>query len=175
MLVRLSEISPGGSYFEIHKIEGLESPSFDVAVVPGSINAQCTLKRKGENKAELQGQLAAILRLDCDRCLVTYELKVNTALQLLFEVETEASWRLKDLEYKIPDLDTIVLDEPVIDLDDVIRQQLLLALPMKKLCSENCRGICARCGSNLNQVVCGCDGEQQESPFVILAQLKKQN
>jgi uncharacterized protein len=80
---------------------------------------------------------------------------------------------VKDLEYRIPDLDTVILEEPVIDLDDIIRQQLLLALPMKKLCSEQCKGMCLRCGANLNQNACGCDGEPQDSPFAILAQLKK--
>lgn len=173
MLVRYSEISPHGSHFEIHAVEGLDA--LPDMVVQRPIKAQCTLKRKGEGKVELQGRLAATLQLDCDRCLSRYVLEVDTELQILFEVEADTSWRVKDLEYKIPDLDTVVLEEPVIDLDDVIRQQLLLALPVKKLCAEQCKGICRRCGTNLNQNVCGCDGGPQESPFAILAQLKKQH
>lgn len=171
MLVRLSEISPVGSHFEIHMVEGLDA--LPDMVVQHPIKAQCTLKRKGEGKAELQGRLAATLQLDCDRCLSKYVLKVDTVLQVLFEVEADTSWRVKDLEYRIPDLDTVILEEPVIDLDDIIRQQLLLALPMKKLCSEQCKGMCLRCGANLNQNACRCDGEPQDSPFAILAQLKK--
>lgn len=173
MLVRLSEISPVGSHFEVNTIEDLST--LPDLVVRSPIQAQCTLKRKGEGKAELQGRLTATVQLDCDRCLSQYELEVDTVLQAIFEVEADTSWRIKDLDYKIPDLDTIVLEEPVIDLGDVIRQHLLLALPMKKLCSEQCKGMCLKCGANLNQQSCGCDNKPQDSPFAILAQLKKQH
>lgn len=173
MLIRLNEISPVGSHFEFHTVDGLDA--LPDIVVLGPVKAQCTLQRKGESKAELQGRLAATLELECDRCLSQYALEVDTVLHILFEVETDTSWQVKDLEYRIPDLDTVVLEEPVIDLDDTIRQQLLLAVPMKKLCSEQCKGICLRCGANLNQNPCDCDSDPQDSPFAILAQLKKQH
>ncbi|MCL1980907.1 MAG: DUF177 domain-containing protein [Proteobacteria bacterium] len=170
MLVRFNEISPHGSHYDIRMIEGLEdSPDLVVDL----LEVRCSLTRKDDTKVELQGRLQSALTLDCDRCLSPYQREVDVAMQMLFEVETEASWQVKDLEYRIPDLDTIVLDEPVIDLDDVIRQQLYLALPMKSLCSEQCQGICASCGANRNLVTCGCADERGRSPFAVLAQLKK--
>lgn len=171
MLIRFNEISPLGSHYEIRKIDGLDEPQ-DV-VVSGPVDARCTLIRKGDNKVELQGRVKATLILICDRCLASYTRVVDTELQMLFEVESDDSWQVKDLEYKIPDLDTVLVDEPVIDLDDVIRQQIYLALPMKSLCSERCKGICSRCGANLNHSACGCADEGKESPFAVLAQLKK--
>jgi uncharacterized protein len=172
MLVRFSEISPHGSWYDIRKIEGVED--LPGLVVDGGLEVRCSLTRKDETKVQLHGRLKSILTLDCDRCLAPYQREVDVALQLLFEVETDASsWQVKDLEYRIPDLDTIVLDEPVIDLDDVIRQQLYLALPMKSLCSEQCRGICSSCGANRNLVACGCADKHENSPFAVLGQLKK--
>jgi Predicted metal-binding, possibly nucleic acid-binding protein len=168
MLVRLSEISPSGSHYDIRKIEGLD----DLPVV-NLLEARCSLTRKGETKVELTGRLQSTVMLECDRCLSLYQLEMDVALQMLFEVETDASWQVKDLEYRIPDLDTIVLDAPVIDLDDVIRQQLYLALPVKSLCSDQCKGICSNCGANRNIVPCGCDDTCGKSPFAVLAQLKK--
>ncbi|QQG66536.1 YceD family protein [Desulfobulbus oligotrophicus] len=172
MLVRLSEIPPGGSHIEMRSVKGFDGMS-EVVAMPESLHVTGMLKRKGENKAELQGRLAVILQLDCDRCLALYELKVDTALQLLFEYETDASWRLRDLEGKITAVDTIILDEPVIDLNEAVRQQLFLMVPMKKLCSEECKGICAWCGGNRNQVLCKCDREHSKSPFAILTHIKK--
>jgi uncharacterized protein len=171
MLIRFKEISPHGSSYEIRVIDGLDPPQD--FVVKGSVDARCTLKRKGDDKVELQGRLQATLTLNCDRCLSSYDKEVDSELQVLFEIESEGSWHLNNLEYNIPDLDTVFLEEPVIDLDDVLRQQLYLALPMKNLCTEQCRGICFRCGANLNHAECGCADENKESPFAILAQLKK--
>lgn len=172
MLVRFNEISPHGSQYDIRKIDGIEGSAG--LVLCGSLDVRCSLTRKGDAKVELQGRLKATLLLECDRCLASYRREVDTALQMLFEVETGASWQVKDLDYRIPDLDTIVLDAPVIDLDDVIRQQLYLALPMKSLCSDQCRGICSRCGANRNHGPCGCADEHENSPFAVLAQLKKE-
>jgi uncharacterized protein len=171
MLIRFNEVSPLGSCYEIREVEGLNTPQD--FVVKGPVDARCTLKRKGDHKVEMQGHLRATLTLTCDRCLSAYDREVDTELQLLFEVESGDSWHLKDLEYNIPDLDTVPLEEPIIDLDDVLRQQLYLSVPMKNLCTEHCRGFCSRCGANLNHAECGCDIENKESPFAVLTQLKK--
>jgi len=171
MLIRFNEISPLGSHYEVRKVDGVDGPP--EPLVRGPVDARCTLTRKGDDKVELQGRLQATLTLTCDRCLSPYDREVDSELHVLFEVESGDSWQVKDLEYKIPDLDTILLDEPVVDLDDVVRQQLYLAIPMKSLCSEQCKGICSWCGTNLNQAACGCADEHKESPFAALAQLKR--
>ncbi|WP_310600577.1 DUF177 domain-containing protein [Desulfobulbus sp.] len=170
MLIRFAEISPHGSHYDVRTIEGLDDLP---GLVVDLLEVRCSLIRKDDTKVELQGRLKSALTLECDRCLSPYQRQVDVALQMLFEVETDASWQVKDLEYRIPDLDTTVLDEPVIDLDDAIRQQLYLALPMKSLCSEQCKGICANCGANRNLVSCGCADRCESSPFAVLAQLKK--
>jgi uncharacterized protein len=85
------------------------------------------------------------------------------------------SLQVKELECNIQDPDSIILDEPVVDFDDVLRQQLYLLLPMKRLCSEQCKGLCSRCGVNLNLAECRCANERQDLPFAVLAQLKNKS
>jgi uncharacterized protein len=173
MLVRFDQISPSGNHYEVRSIEGLASQQD--FIVKGPLAAQYTLQRKGDDKVEMQGRLKACLSLNCDRCLASYDIEVDTELQVLFETASSDSRRLQEVECTISDLDSIVLDEPVVDLDDVLRQQLYLALPVKSLCSEQCKGICSGCGVNLNLAECGCEFERETSPFAVLARLKKKS
>ena len=59
-----------------------------------------------------------------------------------------------------------------VDLDDLLRQQLYLSLPVKNLCAEECRGLCPGCGANLNQADCTCGAGEDRSPFAVLRQLQ---
>lgn len=173
MLVRFDQVSPYGNHYEVRGIEGLAAQQD--FIVKGPLAAQCTLKRKGNDKVEMQGHLKACLSLTCDRCLASYDIDVDTELRVLFETVSSDSRQLPEVECTISDLDSIVLDEPVVDLDDVLRQQLYLALPMKSLCSEQCKGICSGCGVNLNLAECGCENKSGNSPFAVLARLKKKS
>jgi uncharacterized protein len=171
--VRFSEILPFGNCYEVQELEGLVSQQD--FLLKGNLTAHCTLKRKGDAEVEMQGQLKARLSLNCDRCLAPYDFDVDAQLQVLFKTDSFEFKHLKELECNVEDLDTVILDEPVVDLDDVLRQQLYLALPLKSLCSEQCRGICSRCGENLNVAECRCNYERQDLPFAVLAQLKNKN
>lgn len=171
MQVRFNEISPHGSRFIIHEVHGLVAQ--EDFVLQGPLTAECTLERKGEDKVSLSGKVDVEVQLTCDRCLGGYPFRVNSVFQLLFAVESSESWPLKGMESLACDLETEVLDEPVIDLDDVLRQQVYLALPVKNLCSPSCAGLCLHCGANLNQTTCECAITGECSPFAALAQLKK--
>lgn len=171
MLVRFNEISPHGSQFIIHEVRGLADQ--DDLVVQGPLVAECSLERKGESKVALQGKIVVEVLLPCDRCLCDYPFRVDTAFQLLFALEDDEAWQVKALESIPSDLETEVLTEPVIDLDDVLRQQVYLALPVKSLCSPSCAGLCLQCGTNLNETTCECSKTGKKSPFAALAQLKK--
>lgn len=171
--VRFSEISPYGNYYEVQGIESLASQQD--FLVKGNLTAHCSLKRKDEAVVELQGHLATCLSLLCDRCLVAYDVDVDTKFQMLFKTVSNDFEHLDELECNVEDLDVVILDEPVVDLDDVLRQQLYLALPQKSLCSEQCRGMCAQCGVDLNFVECRCGHERQDLPFAVLAQLKNKD
>ena len=170
MRVRFNEISPHGSRYELREIEGLEDQQ-DFRL-NGPASAVCTLTRKDGDKVALRGSLRARLVLTCDRCLGEYDFAVETEMQVLLETLSGEPWHLKELECGSGDLDTILLDEPVVDLDDLLRQQLYLSLPVKNLCTEECRGLCPECGANLNQADCTCGAGENRSPFAVLRQLQ---
>jgi uncharacterized protein len=55
-----------------------------------------------------------------------------------------------------------------IDFKDAVQEQVVLALPYKPLCRETCRGLCPRCGADLNTETCSCTSEPAASPFAVL-------
>ncbi|PID71585.1 MAG: hypothetical protein CSA31_02250 [Desulfobulbus propionicus] len=170
MRIRFSEISPHGNQFEIHSIEGIGRA--DQLSVDGQCQAAFELKRKNDNQVEMHGTLHAKSTITCDRCLKPFSFPLATQFHIIFEIHGEESWQLKEMECSAEELDTHFLLEPVIDIDDVLRQQALLALPTKQLCNERCKGLCNVCGADLNIMSCGCEREVTNSPFAALATLK---
>jgi uncharacterized protein len=66
-------------------------------------------------------------------------------------------------------------DTDKIDLDKDIRDYAILAVPMKKLCSENCKGLCPKCGKNLNDDLCDCIEEIIDPRWEVIQKLKTKN
>jgi uncharacterized protein len=77
-------------------------------------------------------------------------------------------------ELTAEELDLDFYQGDVIDLEKYLREQILLMVPLKPLCAETCKGLCPRCGADLNHEPCRCEAEQTTSPLAAaLAKLKK--
>jgi uncharacterized protein len=102
-----------------------------------------------ESRFVLRGKLAATVPAVCDRCLKDFELAYTVPVELVV---------LRDTEPQDDDGDTPVLHRRtgVVELDEVLREAALLALPLARICRDDCRGLCARCGSDLNDATCDC-------------------
>ena len=83
------------------------------------------------------------------------------------EPETESSG---SFELGQADLDTY--HGKTIDLDPIVREQVLLALPMHAVCREDCRGLCGMCGQNLNEAACGCESRRVDPRLAVLKDIK---
>ncbi len=125
---------------------------------------------KAGDKYVLDGELRGGLQVVCDRCLEDFHRELRTAFRVYLalplpeEDDTEIELAEKDLE-----VDFIRGEE--IELDEIIREQIYLSLPMKSLCSGNCLGLCPTCGSNLNREGCQCHREQGHPAFLKLKNL----
>lgn len=133
---------------------------------------QCELvlrATRAEDKVELIGSVSAVARFECDRCLNTLSMPVEESFDLLYvpPLGTGDEHELDD-----NDLSLGFYQEGVIDVDDLVREQIELALPMSRLCTEDCRGLCPECGANLNLVRCGCSEQQTDVRWAALKELK---
>jgi len=137
---------------------------------PGNLIAQVHLEKHGHDVL-VRGRLEGTLNLSCSRCLTPFNFPVSTDFDLLL-APGPAPMGEVDEELTQADLDVDFYTGEVVDLEKILREQVLLTLPLKPLCSENCRGMCPRCGVDLNQETCSCPAEESTSPFAMLKNIK---
>ena len=128
--------------------------------------------RKRE-QIRLQGTINASVEVACDRCAAPVIVPVNADFDVTYvpaeslEVEPEAT------ELQEEDLSYATYEGDYLDLDELAREQLLLALPTHQLCREDCQGLCLTCGADLNTGTCRCEQQETDPRWAALAALKK--
>jgi uncharacterized protein len=143
----------------------IESPSLTLYDEDGGEDeALEALDLKGDVKVTrlndgvlVQGDVTANVQLRCSRCLDDISLPVDASLEEQFEptVDVETGRTIKRPDENEDD-ETFQIDaNHLMDLTEPIRQALLVALPMRPLCREDCKGLCPVCGANLNYTDCG--------------------
>jgi uncharacterized protein len=106
-------------------------------------------------RVKATGRLTAHLQLECDRCLKPIGSTVTAKFSR--EYATAADYEAQHaVELSEDDLDLTVFDGSVIDVDALVREELLLAAPDHVLCQQNCKGICPTCGADRNAAACDC-------------------
>lgn len=108
----------------------------------------------------LEAQVATNLHLTCDRCAVPFQRVKSLSISSLVAAE------LEDGENE----DIILLDGDELDVDEVVSTAFILDMDTKHLCSEDCKGLCPRCGANLNLGPCSC-GREVDPRLAKLTQL----
>lgn len=125
--------------------------------------------REGD-KVTFAGSLSATVQLDCDRCLKPLYVDVEQSFDL--EYLPSGSITASERELGQDDLLTGFYLNQIIDLDDLVREQVELSLPMSRLCSEQCKCLCSKCGASLNEGPCECGSEEIDLRWVALKELK---
>jgi len=132
------------------------------------IKAELTVV-KNEPIYSVNGSVCGSVRLVCARCLTEFEAKLSAP----FERIVQRGKTFLD-EGASDEITFIGPEADFVDLTDEVRDALLLALPIKPLCSEDCRGLCSLCGKNLNEGACTCRQERTDVRWSKLLALKNQ-
>ena len=154
MLINLSEV------FTLEGKEKTWEVPFEAKAYKGSrveypvVSAnpvKITVKNLGNRKLSLTGNTSVTLAIPCSRCLEP----VNYTTDIEFDQEIDMNASDED---RVKDLDEqSYLSGYNLDADMLVCNELSLYLPMKVLCKDDCKGICSKCGANLNKGDCGCD------------------
>jgi len=113
----------------------------------------------------IKTKLAAKVDLVCDRCAEPFSRTITDTLQLIFTTDQALAGREEE--------DIFLIDEatPFVDITEPLRETLLLALPLKRLCDDECKGLCPSCGVNLNIAKCTCDTDHIDPRWEKLKEL----
>lgn len=171
MLINLSELFSRDGKEKTYKLD-IEMKEFEapdgVYELVSKEPVELRIRNLGERKLFMEGKAKLKLSIPCGRCLepviCPFELDIDQELDMN---QTEED-RLEGLD-----------EQPYIsgynlDVDQLLSNELLLNLPMKVLCSEDCQGICNRCGANLNHGSCSCDQSSPDPRMSVIQDLFQQ-
>lgn len=154
------------TFFEPEAIQ-LESGNAKLA---GAVEVDLTLKAEATG-VRISGAIMAPLVIECVRCLKSCEisLAVDTDVEFLTEEEFGTE---RERELRGDEMDADVLTGGSIDILALVREQILLSMPERFVCGPECRGICEKCGADLNLLDCECDRSEIDARWAPLLKIK---
>ncbi len=156
------EVMKDASFFKI------EEADFRI-IKPVSIH--CNITKVGDD-IYLQGKISFTIETNCSRCVASFTLSGDTEFKVTYLPET---LRPSDEEVELTrsDMDVSYYSNNRLNIILPVRDQIVLAIPIKPLCTPECAGLCPVCGQNLNIRRCSCDKSEEIDPRLsILKELK---
>jgi uncharacterized protein len=142
-----------GDFAHVYQPEDLNPVDERVSLIaPAAVNGKVRLS---DNQVFVNGNVETRAQVECDRCLKPVEIPVNADFTLEYiggsEYESSEAAELTEEELSVS-----VFDGEAIDVDEIVKEQILLAVPTRMLCREDCKGICPECGADKNTGECNC-------------------
>ena len=176
-------------FFSVHDLE-LKTREFSESFPPGALElgeavqvgplvnsgrAELIEENHG-NKVTVQdirlvGSVKGKFEMPCARCLEPVVTDVDTSFDLLYRPLNTVKTS-EEIEIKEADSEIGYYQGEGVQLADVLKEQVLLALPLKPLCKEDCQGLCPQCGKNRNAGDCGCTEDRSDPRWSALAGLR---
>jgi uncharacterized protein len=159
LLLEIPRIPPEGLDLD----EALDVPSLhlegekDFVLGPGA-RLVCHVDRVDGTTIHVRGRLSGSLETGCARCLEPYPLELAQEMDLFYLPRAKGEPQEQEEDVELSDRDVIVgyYDGDQLDLGEAMREQIVLGLPLKPLCREDCRGRCPSCGRDRNRQSCTC-------------------
>ncbi len=166
MKIIVSEIPEEG--IELELSEDIRSES-----VKPAAPVQASLKiEKAASEVFIRGVVSGTIELQCSRCLKTFTMDIKSRIEVVYH-PAESIGRDEHYELKSDELDMGFYKNDTLETGALLEEQLLLHVPMKPLCSPECKGICPQCGADLNMSQCNCDFSEVDPRLRVLEQLLK--
>lgn len=151
--IRVSQLSRG-----IHEYHFLSDPT-DIGLEENfraKVQVDVDLE-KTSNQLYLKAAIQTVGMFQCDRCVEEFARNLKTSYTMFYVYDD-----LDAAKYEEGEVEVLTRETTHIDLTEDIRETVMLAVPMKLLCRENCKGLCPHCGTNWNYGTCTCHAEQSD-------------
>ncbi|CCH48849.1 DUF177 domain-containing protein [Pseudodesulfovibrio piezophilus] len=143
--------------------EGWKEFSIDVQPCEDLV-AQVFILPQGENAALVRGTLKGSVRMACDRCIESFTLPIETTFdsyEALPEEEDDEEPRVRTESGQLQ-----------LNIGAILWEEFAIILPVKPLCSDGCKGMCPKCGKDLNKEACACEQDEGDERLAVFRNLK---
>ncbi|HEX8473609.1 MAG TPA: DUF177 domain-containing protein [Pyrinomonadaceae bacterium] len=162
----------GESFAHTYNLDALALDDED-AQLTGETRITGRASRKDE-QVRLVGKIETGVEVHCSRCLRPVKVPVEAEFDERYIPAATESLTDELAELQPDDLGFSTYEGESVDVDDLVREQVLLALPMRPLCREDCKGLCPTCGTDLNVDACSCEQKEIDPRWAALASLKQE-
>ncbi len=145
----------------------------DGARLVSAAEVQGSASRRGE-EVRVRGSMRTEVEVLCDRCLAPSRAPLDVEFDTRFIPPSSAATADENVELLSEDMGLAAFEGDAVDLDELVREQILLALPTRSLCREDCRGLCQKCGADLNAGECSCEQAETDPRWAALSDWKKE-
>ena len=176
--------------FKVSELER-EPIEFDLELAPGAVDLGSEAEQIGQLATSglvevlhehrgpkdivadirLRGRFAGDFQVPCARCVEAVKIPLAADFDLIFRPVT-ADTEAPERSITAPETEIGYYQEDSLSLEDVLREQVLLALPVRTLCKPDCKGLCPRCGENRNSKACSCEEGPSDPRWEALAGLR---
>lgn len=177
MLLDLNKLRGAREHFERTFAPSLFDPQDDDYRVAAPVELSMDVEKTGVDSYRVAGRARTRLEQVCSRCAEPFEVAFSENFDLQYlpqaTIEAEGEHEIQDA-----DLASAFYTDGMLDVVELLREQFMLAVPMKPLCSDACRGLCPECGTNLNRTECGCAPKWEDprlAPLKGLLNRQKEN
>jgi uncharacterized protein len=124
---------------------------------------------------EIEGDIETSVRLPCSRCLQPFETLLKSRFALTYmrrATDVIEDTEAREVELSAEDMGIVYFQGEKINLKDTIQEQVVMEFPLRALCKQDCKGLCSKCGADLNEDLCDCDRSSPPGKFAVLKNLK---
>ena len=124
---------------------------------------------------EVDGDIETSVCLPCSRCLQPFETSLKSHFAITYMQQAEdvtMDTEPQEIELSVEDMGIVYFQGGKIKLIDTIQEHVIMEFPLRALCKQDCKGLCSKCGADLNQDPCDCDRRSSPGKFAVLKNLK---
>src|ERR1051326_7473416 len=172
-------------YFSVQELERRKIP-FDVSLPPREIEYLADLQQRGQLQAQgavellgnslgeirVRGHMNVVMETVCDRCLETAQFPIDSDFDLFYRPTLPLGRPSEEVELHAGEAEIGFYDGSGLHLNDILREYVILSMPMHPVCSEACRGICPVCGQDRNVRTCSCEVKPVDDRWAALKRLQ---
>ncbi len=170
MIIELVKLGEKATDFEVEIKPDEVDLETEFANLKDSLSFKGKIRNNGA-RVEIEGEIFADVELNCNRCLSRIPKKLEFEFENVF-ITPENYTEEEEIEIEVKNLDVSIFQGDEIDLKEIAREQILLALPSQVLCKDDCKGLCKECGANLNLKSCKCEEKKVDPRWSALKDLK---